>query len=302
MRKSTKQSNPFQPFVHTHVGDLGGLGPNRRFGICCSGVLEEEVTEVLGRRRYERRSAVDGPPGSPTATASHRGAYGALVLRFTRLFAACGNADRRLGPAGTRTLVPLRGPAGPGRGGVCASSLRSGFVSRSKRRGRMGPAISCSPRWNCWRSWRLWSSRPGSISYATTGSWPPGPATATASCRPSRLPSRRRWTAMRALRPAAIGCGGRPCWRGCFRRPQRMRRLWRAPTDPRRPHRPACAAYCAAGRSGLDPDRTRPTSSSWGTTCPGKSWTPAISPSSRQSRCRWRRAWPPAWRRSSSLC
>ncbi len=27
-------------------------------------VLEEEVTEVLGRTRYARRSAVDGPPGS----------------------------------------------------------------------------------------------------------------------------------------------------------------------------------------------------------------------------------------------
>ena len=27
-------------------------------------VLEEEVTEVLGRTRYERRSVVDGPPGS----------------------------------------------------------------------------------------------------------------------------------------------------------------------------------------------------------------------------------------------
>ncbi len=46
--------------------------------------------------------------------------------------------------------------------------------------------------------------------------WRPGPGPATASCRPSRWPSRRRRTAMRALHPAAIGCGGRPCWRGCF--------------------------------------------------------------------------------------
>ena len=59
-------------------------------------------------------------------------------------------------------------------------------------------------------------SRPGSISYATTGSWRPGPGPASASWRPSRLPSRRRRTAMRALRPAAIGGAGRPCWRGCF--------------------------------------------------------------------------------------
>ncbi len=34
------------------------------------------------------------------------------------------------------------------------------------------PAVSRwgSLRWNCWRSGRLWSPRPGSISYATTGS------------------------------------------------------------------------------------------------------------------------------------
>ena len=44
----------------------------------------------------------------------------------------------------------------------------------------------------------------------------PGPGPATSSCRPSRLPSRRRRTARRALPPAAIGCGRRPCWRGCF--------------------------------------------------------------------------------------
>ena len=78
----------------------------------------------------------------------------------------------------------------------------------SKRRGRMGPAISCSPRWNCWRSWRLWSPRPGSISYATTESWPPGSATATASCRPSRLPSRRRAD----CDASAPSCGHRLWW------------------------------------------------------------------------------------------
>ena len=101
-------------------------------------------------------------------------------------------------------------------GGVCALSMPTIFPSRSKRRGRMGPALSCCRRWNCWRSGRLWFPRPGFISYATTGSWRPGPGPATASCRPSRLPSRRRRTALRALRPAAIGGAGRPCWRGCF--------------------------------------------------------------------------------------
>ena len=63
------------------------------------------------------------------------------------------------------------------------------------------------------RSGRLWFPRPGFISYATTGSWRPGPGPASASWRPSRLPSRRRRT---ALRPAAIGGAGRPCLRGCF--------------------------------------------------------------------------------------
>ena len=40
--------------------------------------------------------------------------------------------------------------------------------------------------------------------------------TATASCRPSRLPSRRLRTAIRDPSPAAIAWGGRPCWGGCF--------------------------------------------------------------------------------------
>ena len=53
-------------------------------------------------------------------------------------------------------------------------------------------------------------------SCATTGSCPPVPATAAASCRPSQLPSRRRRTAIRALRPALIAWGGRPCWPGCL--------------------------------------------------------------------------------------
>ncbi len=111
---------------------------------------------------------------------------------------------------GTLGSAPATGPERSGhRGAYGALVLRSGFALRSKRRGRMGPAISCALRWNCWRSGRLWSPRPGSISYATTGSWPPVPATAAASCRPSRLPSRRRRTAIRALRPAPIGCAGR---------------------------------------------------------------------------------------------
>ena len=60
MRESTKQSNPssipnwetLEAWARSSIRDL------------LQRVLEEEVTEVLGRRRYERRSAVDGPPGS----------------------------------------------------------------------------------------------------------------------------------------------------------------------------------------------------------------------------------------------
>ena len=97
----------------------------------------------------------------------------------------------------------------PWRGGVCAFSMPTLFPSRSKRRGRMGPALSCCLRWNCWRSGRLWFPRPGFISYATTGSWRPGPGPASASCRPSRLPSRRRAADGSA---SAASCGHRRRW------------------------------------------------------------------------------------------
>ncbi len=59
MRESTKQSNPssipnwetLEAWARSSIRDL------------LQRVLEEEVTEVLGRRRYERRSGVDGSPG-----------------------------------------------------------------------------------------------------------------------------------------------------------------------------------------------------------------------------------------------
>ena len=47
-------------------------------------IPEEEVTEVLGRTRYERRPAVDGPPGS-------RNGYG----RPRRLALMSGTIDLR---------------------------------------------------------------------------------------------------------------------------------------------------------------------------------------------------------------
>ena len=95
-----------------------------------------------------------------------------------------------------------------GGGGVCALSMPTLFPSRSKRRGRMGPAISCCLRWNCWRSWRLWSPRPGFISCATTGSWRPGPGPATASCRPK--PGAEPAAADGAA--SAASCGHRLRW------------------------------------------------------------------------------------------
>ena len=85
MRESTKQSNPssipnwetLEAWARSSIRDL------------LQRVLEEEVTEVLGRRRYERRSGVDGPPGS-------RNGYGKSRLPFevTR------NADRMPAPSG----------------------------------------------------------------------------------------------------------------------------------------------------------------------------------------------------------
>ena len=70
--------------------------------------VEKEMRAYL---RGTRRSAFATRP----ARCGHRGTYGALVLRFARLFAACSDADRGLGPARARTLMPLPGPTGPGR-------------------------------------------------------------------------------------------------------------------------------------------------------------------------------------------
>ena len=136
---------------------------------------------------------------------------------------------------GAPTLVSLRGPPGPG-GGTSAHP-------RCRRRGRMGPAISCCLRWNCWRGWRLWFSRPGFTSYATTGSWRPGPEprphrAGQAGCR--GLGGGRRGERC-LLRPSAAL--GDPAGAGVFLRPQRMHGLWRSPENHRRPD-----------RSALDPD------------------------------------------------
>ena len=82
----------------------------------------------------------------------------------------------------------------------------------------------------------------------TTAGWPrsaPRSTWTTSSCSTWAWPGPwRNGTCRTRLLPAPIGCGGRPCWRGCFfLRPQRMRGLWRAPEACRRPD-----------RSGLDPD------------------------------------------------
>ncbi len=95
-------------------------------------------------------------------------------------------------------------PGRPWRRGVCASSIRSGFPSRSKRLGRMARAIFYSLRWTYWRSWQLWSPAPVSSPALPQGPGPSVPGIAAASCPPSRSKSRRRWTAIQALRPAAI--------------------------------------------------------------------------------------------------
>ena len=72
----------------------------------------------------------------------------------------------------------------------------------------MGPAISSSLRWNYWRSGRLWSPRPGSISCAATGSWPLVPETANRIV-PTQ-PVAESTAADRA--PSAPPCGHRLGW------------------------------------------------------------------------------------------
>ena len=66
-------------------------------------------------------------------------------------------------------------PDRPWRRSVCASSIRSGFPSRSKHRGRRGPAISCSLRWNYWRSWPPSTPAPAPSPALPRGPGPPGP-------------------------------------------------------------------------------------------------------------------------------
>ncbi len=108
-------------------------------------------------------------------------------------------------------------PGRPWREGVCAFSMPTLFPSRSKRRGRMGPALSCCLRWNCWRSGRLWFPPPRFHLLRYHGVLAPRARAREriVPAQPVAEPAARR-TARRALRPAAIGCGGRPCWRGCF--------------------------------------------------------------------------------------
>ena len=75
----------------------------------------------------------------------------------------------------------------------------------------------------------------------------PGPGSATTSCRRSRLHSRWLPATIRAVRPAAIGWGGRPSLPGCYS--STSANAGRSPEDHRRPE-----------RSGLDPmlfDRDR---------------------------------------------
>ena len=65
---------------------------------------------------------------------------------------------------------------------------------------------------------------------------PRAPGTATTSWRRSLLHSRWLPATIRAVRPAAIGWGGRPCSPACFRRHQQMRggrlRIIAALNDP----------------------------------------------------------------------
>ncbi len=82
----------------------------------------------FGARAHRPRGTHGSAPATGPERSGHRGAYGALVLRFARLFAACGYADRGPGPAGTRTLMPLRSPTGPGLGAPAHCRCRPSFL------------------------------------------------------------------------------------------------------------------------------------------------------------------------------
>ena len=163
-------------------------------------------------------------PKAPARTVSRRSSKG---LRLTRV-----RAVRSAESSCTRAATSLAGPADAGRG---PSAARLCFALTTPWSDGTSHLL-LSLRWNCRRSWQLWSHRPGSIYCATTGSWPPVPG--TASCPPSRL-RHRRWRPRferSALRPSP-GVGG-PARPGVCRRPQRLPGLWRSPADRGRPDRP----------------------------------------------------------------
>ncbi len=207
---------------------------------------EEPVLAALTAASVGGLLATGERAGQPRATCpercGHRGAYGALVRCFARLFAACGDADRGPGPAGARTLVPLRGPTGPGGG----ASTHPRFPAPLLR--AQNAVVG-------------WDQPPGTVSPGTAGKTgssrtpaaapsPPLPRGLGALC-PGPRPHRARQAGCgvagcgrrsetSALRPS-VGLGG-PARAGVCRRAQPMRRLWRSPEDHRR-----------LDRSGLDP-------------------------------------------------
>ena len=62
-----------------------------------------------------------------------------------------------------------------------------------------------------------------------------------------------KWLQLRALRPAVIGWGGRPCSPGCCRRDHPIRRLWRWPENHRRRYRSGLDPRLSGGGRAADP-------------------------------------------------
>ena len=201
------------------------------------------LTAASVARAHRHRGTHGSAPATGPERSGHRGAYGVLVLRFARLFAACGYADRGPEPAGTRTPMPLRSPTGPGLGApapprfaaalLCAQNAVVGWDQPS-------PALSDGTAGEAGGS--------GPPAPAPSPTLPRGPGPPCPRARPHRagqagcraVGGGRRYERS-VLRPSP-GVGG-PAGLGVGRRPQRMRRLWRAPEDHRRPD-----------RSDLDPD------------------------------------------------
>ena len=178
-----------------------------------------------------------------------------------RIIRLCTKRGSRALTGGGSNACAATWPGRPWREGVCASSMPTLFPSRSKRRGRMGPALSCCLRWNCWRSGGSGSPAPVSSPALPRGPGAPGPGPRAHRAGPTgcRAGGGGRLGERCVLRPSTAV--GDPAGAGVFLRPQRMRGLWRSPENHRRPDRSGFdPALSGGGRAAGDAPAESPAS------------------------------------------